>query len=396
MRTRERNLYRVLSLAVAVALWYMVGADRNPQVERVVAAELRARGLPVGLQVLRLPTRVEARVRGPRSAVAELGLKSLEAYVDLSEVTEPGEYRVPVRAQISSSGVQVVSLEPDEVVVSVDAVARRQVPVEVVLQGMPPPGVVLGQPGVQPARVTVQGPRSLVQQVQRAWVAVDVAGLRTSLTQSLRVRVVDASGAELSALAVQPQNVQVTVPVGEGTLVRTVPVVPTVIGQPPPGLSVALLEASPSVVTVRGPQDAVVSLSVVLTEPVDVSALEGELRRRVRLQLPPRVRADEGSTVSVRVAVLPTPVSREFAVVVRVRGANPALEVVLRPSAVRLAVVGPKEALERLRADQVEAYVSLTGQEAGSARLPVRLEVPQGVVVAWVDPKEVAVTLRRR
>jgi YbbR domain-containing protein len=396
VRTRERNLYRVLSLAVAVALWYMVGADRNPQVERTVSAELRARGLPAGLQVLRLPSRVEARVRGPRFAIAELGANSLQAYVDLSEATEPGEYRVPVRAQIPSAGVQVVSLQPDEVVVSVDAVARRPVPVEVVLQGSPLPGVVVGQPTVQPARVTVQGPRSLVQQVQRAWVAVDVSGLRTSLTQSLRVRVVDASGAELSGLAVQPQNVQVTVPVGEGTLTRTVPVVPQVTGQPPPGLSVALLEATPSVVTVRGPQDAVVNLSVVLTEPVDVSALEGEVRRRVRLQLPPRVRADEGATVSVRVAVLPTPISREFGVVVRVRGANPALEVVLQPSAVRVAVVGPKEAVERLRADQVEAYVSLTGQEAGSVRLPVRLEVPEGVVVAWVDPQEVAVMVRRR
>ncbi|GBD29475.1 CdaA regulatory protein CdaR [bacterium HR32] len=396
MRTRERNLYRVLSLAVAVALWYMVGADRNPQVERTVSAELRARGLPAGLQVLRLPSRVEARVRGPRSAMVELGTNSLEAYVDLSEVTEPGEYRVPVRAQIPAPGVQVVSLEPDEVVVSVDAVARRQVPVEVDLQGSPLPGVVVGQPSVQPGRVAVQGPRSLVQQVQRAWVAVDVSGLRASLTQSLRVRVVDASGAELAGLAVQPQNVQVTVPVGEGTLTRTVPVVPTVTGQPPPGLSVALVEAAPSVVTVRGPQDLVVNLSVVLTEPVDVSAVEGEVRRRVRLRLPPRVRADEGSTVSVRVAVLPTPVSREFAVVVRLRGASPAVEVALQPSAVRVAVVGPKEAVERLRADQVEAYVTLTGQETGSLRLPVRLEVPEGVVVAWLDPAEVSVTVRRR
>lgn len=394
MGAGERNLYRILSVAVAVALWYMVAADRNPQTDRTLSVELRARGLPAGLVVVGTTPRVEVKVRGPRSAVGELNPEGVEAYVDLTQVTEAGEYRLPVRVRVSQ-GVRVVSVQPDEVVVGVDVVARRQVPVEVVLQGTPAPGAVLGQPSVQPAQVTVQGPRSLVQQVQRAWVAVDVTGLRSSLTQSLRVRVEDQTGAELPLVAAQPQNVQVTVPVGEGVLVRTVPVVPTVAGRPRPGLSVALLEASPSVVTVRGPQDAVLSLSVLLTEPVDVSTLEGEVRRVVRLRLPPRVRADGGAAVSVRVVVLPTPVSRELQLRVSVR-AEPGWEVSVQPDAVRVAVVGPKEAVERLQPDQVEAFVSVAGQGAGSWRVPVRVSVPEGVVVAWVDPPEAVVRLVRR
>jgi len=389
----ERNLYRVLSVAVAVALWYMVAADRNPQADRTVAVDLRARGLAAGLMLVTQPPRVEVRVRGPRSQVADLNTDGLEAYVELGQVTEPGEYRVPVRVRVPA-GLRVVDVQPDEVVVAVDAVARRQVPVEVVLQGTPAPGAVLGQPTVRPSRVTVQGPRSLVQQVQRAWVAVDVTGLRTSLTQSLRVRVEDASGAELQGVSAQPQEVQVSLPVAEGVLSRTVPVVPAVAGRPRPGLSVALLEVSPAVVTVRGPQEAVLNLSVLLTEPVDVSAVEGEVRRTVRLRLPPRVRADSGPTVSVRVVVIPTPVSRELEVAVSVR-AGPGVEARAEPGSVRVAVVGPKEAVERLQGDQVEAFVTAPGQ-VGSARVPVRVSVPEGLVVAWVDPQEVTVRVERR
>jgi YbbR domain-containing protein len=325
--------------------------------------------------------------------VADLNTDGLEAYVELGQVTEPGEYRVPVRVRVPA-GLRVVDVQPDEVVVAVDAVARRQVPVEVELQGTPAPGAVLGQPTVRPSRVTVQGPRSLVQQVQRAWVAVDVTGLRTSLTQSLRVRVEDASGAELQGVSAQPQEVQVSLPVAEGVLSRTVPVVPAVAGRPRPGLSVALLEVSPAVVTVRGPQEAVLNLSVLLTEPVDVSAVEGEVRRTVRLRLPPRVRADTGPTVSVRVVVIPTPVLRELEVAVSVR-AGPGVEARAEPGSVRVAVVGPKEAVERLQGDQVEAFVTAPGQ-VGSARVPVRVSVPEGLVVAWVDPQEVTVRVERR
>jgi YbbR domain-containing protein len=392
--TAERNLYRVLSLAVAVALWYMVAADRNPQAERAVAVELGGRGLPAGLVMVSAPPRVEVRVRGPRSAVAELNAEAVEAYVELGQVTEPGEYRLPVRVRLPQ-GLRLVGLRPEEVLISVDAVARRQLPVEVVLQGTPAPGAVLGQPTVQPTRVAVQGPRSLVQQVQRAWVAVDVTGLRTSLTQSLRVRLEDQNGAELQGVVAQPQNVQVSLPVGEGQLSRTVPVVPTVTGRPRPGFSVALLEASPSVVTARGPQDAVLNLSVLLTEPVDVSTLEGEVRRTVRLRLPPRVRVDGGPTVSVRVVVLPTPVSRELEVRLSVRS-EPGVDATAEPATVKVAVVGPKEAVERLQVDQVEAFVTVAPQGAGTVRVPVRVSVPEGLVVAWVDPPEVVVRTSRR
>ncbi|MDR7413622.1 MAG: CdaR family protein [Armatimonadota bacterium] len=394
MRTAERNLYRVLSLAVAVALWYMVAADRNPQVERALTVELRARGLAAGLVLVSMPSRVEVRVRGPRSAVAELNADGLEAYVELGQVAEPGEYRVPVRVR-APQGLRLLGVQPEEVVVGVDAVARRQMPVEVVLQGTPAPGAVLGQPSVQPARVTVQGPRSLVQQVQRVWVAVDVTGLRTSLTQSLRVRVEDQNGAELQGVTSQPPNVQVSLPVGEGALARAVPVVPTITGRPRPGLSVALLEASPAVVTIRGPQEAVLNASLLLTEPVDVSAVEGEVRRTVRLRLPPRVRSDSGPTVSVRVVVLPTPVSRELEVALTVR-AEPGVEVRVEPATVRVAVVGPKEAVERLQPDQVEAFVTVPPQLPAAGRLPVRVSVPEGLVVAWVDPPEVSARATRR
>ncbi|MDR5683645.1 MAG: CdaR family protein [Armatimonadota bacterium] len=397
MRRRERNAYIVISVAVAVAMWYFVGAAQNPEVERWLAAELRVRGLSADLVVVQAPERVEVRVRGPRSAVAALTPVGIAASVNLADVAlQPGEYRVPVRVEVPP-GIQIGAVRPEQALVVVDTVVGRELPVEVVMRGSPPVGVIPGQPVAQPARVFVQGPRSLVQQSERAVVVIDVSVVRNTVIENLRVRVLDAGGAEVGGLSVRPQTVQVTLPVSEGLLTRTLPVVPTITGQPQAGLSLALVQAEPAVVTVVGPQEVVVGLTSATTEPVDISRVDGEVRRMVDLVLPDGVRAEGLRAVTVRLAVLPAPVSRLLeSVPLRIEGLAAGLEAVPESPTVRVTVVGPKEAVERLDAGQIAAVADLSGRSGERVRVPVRVRLPEGILLARVEPAEVAVRLRRR
>lgn len=396
MRRRERNVYIVISVAVAVAMWYFVGAAQNPELERWLAAELHLRGLTNDLVVVQAPERVEVRVRGPRSAVAGITPAAMAASVNLDQANEPGEYRLPVRVEVPP-GVQVTAVRPEQALVLLDAVAGRELHVEVVMRGSPPVGVIPGQPAVQPARVSIQGPRSRVQQAQRAVVIVDVSVVRTTLIENLSVRTLDAAGMEVPGLSVRPQSVQVSLPVSEGLLTRALPVVPTVTGQPQPGLSLALIQAEPAVVTVVGPQEVVIGLSSVATEPIDIGAVDGEVRRLTDLDLPDGVRAERVRAVTVRLAVLPSPVSRLIGTVtVQLQGVAAGLDAALETATVRVTVVGPKEAVERLDAAQVVAVVDLSGQTGQRVRLPVQVRLPEGILLARVEPAEVVVRLRRR
>lgn len=397
MPPRERNAYIVISVIVAVAMWYFVGVAQNPDVERSLAVELRVRGLPANLVLIQAPERVEVRVRGARSVVVPLAPAAIAASVNLTDaVDEPGAYRLPVRVEVPP-GVQIAAVRPEHALVVVDAMAGEEMPVEVVQRGSPPVGVIPGRPAVQPDRVLVEGPRSRVQQAQRAVVIIDVTVVRTTLIENLRVRVLDAGGMEVAGLSVRPQSVQVSLPVSEGLLTRALPVVPTVTGQPQPGLSLALVEAEPSVVTVIGPQELVMGLTSVATEPVDIGIVDGELRRVVDLDLPEGVRAEGIRAVTVRLAVLPSPVSRLLgSVPVRVEGVAPGLVAALDRETVRVTVVAPKEAVERLDPGQVVATVDATGHTGERVRLPVRVSVPEGILLARVEPAEIVVRLRRR
>ncbi len=394
IRRHERMLYRILSVGIAVVLWYLVTGSQNPEVERVVSAELVVRNLPSDLQVVRAPSQVAVRIRGPRSVLMDLGPQGVVAAVNLTEA-EPGEYRLPVRVEVPS-GVRVLSVEPEQADIVLDAVVQRTLPVEAVLHGNSPQGVVVGTPEVRPPRVTVRGPRTVVEQIRRAIAPADLTGLQSTQVQIVRVRVVNEAGDELTGLSVRPAQVQVRLPVREVFLTRTVPVVPTVAGTPPQGMGIALLEIDPPLVTVAGPQDAVAGLAALGTEPVNLEAIQGEVRRTVRVQVPERVRVQGPREVFVRVVVVPSPASRELdGVPVVVEGLSAGLEASVEPTSVSVRVVGSKDAVEGLSPDAIRATVDASQLAGGGGKLPVRIRVPEGVWIVQVRPAQVILRVRR-
>ncbi|MCS7172510.1 MAG: CdaR family protein [Armatimonadetes bacterium] len=395
MRRRERTLYRILSVGIAVILWYLVTASQNPEMERVIGTELTLRNLPPDLAVVRAPRRVDVRVRAPRATLAELGPRSVVAWVNLAD-SEPGEYRLPVRVD-TPARVRVVEVVPEQATVVVDALTQRQLPVEVALHGRAPQGMRVERPEVRPARVTVSGPRSVVQRARRAVASVDLSGVQNTQTVTIRVRILGDGGEEIQGVEVRPSQVQVRLVVQEALLTRLVPVVPEIRGNLPAGTRIALVEVQPPLLRVWGPEEAVARLVALSTEPLEVRDLHGEARYTVRVQLPNRVRPEGPSEVSVRIVVLPSPVLREVRdVPVVVEGLGAGLEATWEPDRVQVRVVGSEETVINLPEGEVRAVVDATGLGPGSARRPVQVRVPQGIWVVASTPSEITLRIRRR
>jgi YbbR domain-containing protein len=395
VRARERNLFLALSVLAAILIWYVVVAAQNPDVERTFTIDLRVRGLPADLQVVQAPARVEARVRGPRSGVTAAVPESFNAHVTVT-AAEAGQYRLPVRVD-GPPDLRVVSTRPEDALLVLDDVAQRPLSVEVVLQGAPTSGLIPGVPDVRPAAVTIQGPRSIVNAARRAVAEIDVGGLRANRAVRVRVRVLGPSGEPLTGLTVQPAQVAVTVPVNEGFVARTFPVIPTVIGEPDEGLRLALVAVEPPLASVNGPRETVSQLTSIPTEPVSLRGIDGESQRRVRLRLPERVTADAGPFVTLRLVVIASPVERTFqGVPVRVEGVPEGATVTIEPSSVTLRVVGTREAVDRLRPSDIAVAVRAPEGRAGVARVATDVKLPAGVYLAAVAPRDVEIQFKRR
>jgi YbbR domain-containing protein len=258
------------------------------------------------LVLLRPIGTVSVKVAGIASNVHSSEVpRHLTAEADLSKITKPGEYEVPLTVQNSDSNVWIWSV-PAKVQVVMDRETSRSVPVHLTVSAAPPAGytVNVAKSTITPASVTVHGPESVLANVQ-AEVSVNLSSARTSLAFSPTVQLTNTAGlgAELTA---DPSVVSVTVNVSSETTQEVLPVRPIFggTGEPSPGYTVTGIEVIPVTVTVTGPASLLTDLTSVSTEPIDLAHVTSSETVSIQL-VPPTGTSLSGIVASVVITVAP-------------------------------------------------------------------------------------------
>jgi YbbR domain-containing protein len=176
---------------------------------------------------------------------------------------------------------------------------------------------------------------------------------------------------------------------------RQVPVMPAVDGRPAPGYIVGALSADPKTVEVIGPESAVRRVTEALTEPVSVSGARDRVNQSVILGLiDPSLRLKNTRSAMVTVQIVPAPLERALqGRPVHLRNVAPNLEAQAIPSAVGLTLRGSREALARVEADDIVAYVDLGGLGPGQYSLTVHADSSPEAGVTRIEPSSVQVRI---
>lgn len=183
----------------------------------------------------------------------------------------------------------------------------------------------------------------------------------------------------------------------EPSAARQVPVAPEIEGTPAPGYVVGKISTDPAMVDVVGPESAVKRVNEAITEPISVDGATAPVRETVTVGfLDPAVRLKTPRSANVLVDVQPAPLERsirERAVHLRNLGAGLAAQAV--PAVVDVRLRGSRDALNRVDADDISAYVDLAGLGAGQYTLNVHAAAPRDAGVTGTDPAAVQVRISR-
>ena len=166
--------YALLSLLLAIGLWYVVIGSE--QVEAQLDLRVDYRGLPEGLIVRDgMINRLSVRLRGPAELLRGLHSRDLTYTVDLSGV-QRGANVLPLTVDTLADfkAYEVVDVTPNRLVLEVDALTERVLPLEVNITPLPDDAPLrLSHVLLEPSFVTVKGPESQIRPLEHLSVSFD-------------------------------------------------------------------------------------------------------------------------------------------------------------------------------------------------------------------------------
>ena len=160
---RNRWQYILLALALAVFSWFQVTG--REKVDTWLPVSLEMANSPEGLIIRSgMVSKVEVRVRGPKGLVRSLLEQKLAYSIDAANLTV-GDNLIEFDAKkLPLSGAfEVVEFKPSRVILDVDRVDERQLPVDVSYAGAIDPYYDLEYIKTTPDVVSVRGPESVLR-----------------------------------------------------------------------------------------------------------------------------------------------------------------------------------------------------------------------------------------
>lgn len=372
----------LLAFLLALTVWILAVIAADPDETRVYP-----RGIPLEItgQDPRLiitgdvPRQVNLTLRAPQSIWAQIisSENQVRAVIDLAG-RATGQHTVPVQVQLQVSPVRIIDINPQTIELTLEPLASRSLPIDVVVNGQPAIGYQRGDLEQSLKEVTISGPESLVSQAERAMVEVKIDGARATVTSEAAIRILDGEGKLLNGVTASTEKMTVQVPISQQGGYRDIAVKVVVRGQQANGYRLTNISVNPPAITVySGDPELVAALpGFVETEPLNLNEASQDIELSLGLNLPPGISVVGEQTVQVEVGIEALEGSLSLAnMPVSVTGLAPGLSAQAAPETVDIILTGPLPLLEKLTANDIRITLDVTDLPVGSHQLAPLVEI---------------------
>lgn len=384
-----------VSLALAILFWGWVTELQDPHMEKIISGvAIEVSELPDTLQVVTALPAVDVTITGAESQVEPVSQSDISITADLSVVNGPGDYLVPLSANVPNGNDY--SIEPGEVSIQVDERISENFPLTPLPTNTSDQTRTVGDIVPDPSQVTVSGPTSAIERVADVILPVAIDRQTESFDETYVPFAVDSEGQRVSEVSILPETILTSVEVE--TRGKAVSVIPVVTGVPAEGFSVQQRRALPDTIVVDGPLELIDDLLFVNTEPVDVTNANQSISTRVALaNLPEGVTVIEpsGGTIEVRLAIEDISTSSQTLTNLPVEplGLGEGLTASFPRPTISIEVSAPIDILQAMTPEDISIWVNLSSLGPGTYDVAPEVTVPQGATWQTTEPLEINVTI---
>lgn len=318
---------KLISIAFAFVLWLVVNNMENPTVTETYV------NIPVKLvntdlitdagkvyEILDGTDVVErVSVKAPKSVHSALNAGNITAVADVSELSSLDTISIEFSSSIYSNDIESIKGSIDTVKLNIENKKTKALSLKANVLGSVADGYLVGEVTTDQNLVRISGPESVVSQVSKATVDVDVTGFTSDIGTNLDIRLYDSEGHLIqdSRISQNIKSVGVKVSIYQ---TMEVPVTFDVSGTPTAGYRVAAEPVgSVASVLVAGKGSALRNLTeiVIPAEAIDVTGQSEDYVTEVNIReyLPDNVFLADASQAKIEVTVdIQQEVSRELRV----------------------------------------------------------------------------------
>ena len=398
---------KVLSLIIAILIWLLVRNVDDPIVVRtfyeipvsIENASYLAENLEIPLLVDGKDT-VKVRVKGARSVVSKLKKEDIKAVADMTQIISKDTTPIMVPVEVTGTGISDSDITVRPRNIQVDIEKQKSVEKTIAVSTgdtQPDKDYEIGNLKANPEKVTISGPETIINKIDKVVALIDVTGRKESNIEiKSQLKIYDKNLDELSPKQLEYLNIKeisdntIRIQAQFWKVKQNVKIKAEYSGEPKRGYEVDSINLVPDTISVAGTDEALKKLEQegnTLEIPgkyIDVTDKAGDFEQNIDLSelLPEDLKLvrDLNSSVIATVKILPYN-SRDYEVsVTQIEADNKAedLDLVFQDEQITIRAKAKEQDLDSLSAANIQVQIDLSGYGEGEYEVPVTVTRPGG------------------
>ncbi len=396
-QSKKANL--IISLVLAVALWFYVVGQLNPETRRtfrhINVKTINEQVLTdEGLAVVDVSVdTVSVQVTGKRTAVNSLTESSFKAKIDLSDAAEgTNQLKISITAPDS---VEVIDQSSYKATVTVEKRVSETRDVSVQYTGNEASGTEPTTTDISPSQVTVSGSQSQVDQVASVVAKVSAENISDGeSSQTASLTPVNSRGKTVDNISLSTNKATVTSVL---RYTKEVSLDVPVTGTDDNGYKRTV--KAPDTITIKGDSSTIDDIDQIKAQTIDLSDVKKNTKIKITPILPDGVEAADDSeelylTVTVK-AEEEGDKSKTFTLSgsdVDLNDAEDGLDARVETGSIKVTVSGKESKISDISESDISLSADLSGLDAGEHSVKVSASAGSGVSVS-VSPETIKVNL---
>ena len=380
---KSKFLTALLSALIALGIWLYVVTVVSPNSDKqyhgvpvVTQGEvlLHDRGLMITDTDI---SAVALHLEGSRLDLNKLSSANITVTVDVSKIYEPGThslaYSVTFPGDVAQNAVNVLSKTPGTVTVEVEERISKAVPVDIQYIGNVADNFMADKENktLDYTEVNITGPKSSVDQIEKAQINVDLEGRNESISEQFAYTLCNAQGDPVDAQMVTTDVARVNLTLKIMRVKEIALLVNVIDGGGATALTSDVV-VTPDTIWISGSDNLLEGMDKLEIGTIDLAEIPEDQTLTFPIKLPEGITDETGVTEATVEVRFPDLATKTLTVnnISTINVPN-GWEAELLTQALEIQVRGPKDKIEALKADSLRVSADFTETELGTVKVKV-------------------------